>query len=668
MAIPSYHADHWSPGPQMGSDQLSGNPVQDYARHHSPWMHKGVVSDNVNIRQLMEFGEMLWKFDPTYQQAVRRAISYFLTRLEFFDPSYVAKLKDEDINSYREVFDTRIRIKELLMEVCINFCVHGNAMLSLFPPIERWCQCTNCKIIHPAHILMSPDNKEFKFKYYPKGVRFEATCQRCNTRGTWHVFNRKGNFRKRIMVQVWNPKEFLLHFDPFTDRRIYTWIIPSWFRNRVQDSDPLLLNSMPMTLLQAIGEDKPYRFNEDTILHLREPSPVGIRTGGWGVPPSIYGYGLSRYVFSLRKMNEVLASDYMIPLRIFSPAQGPKQQDYSVMDIGSTYDMFDWNTHARRIMANHRKDPASIHTMPCPVEYQVLGGEGKDLVPGELLIQGEDMQLNAMGFPTQMYRGDLTVQAAPMAARLFEAHWHQIPSTCNTVLEWLVSKLTPELGWKACGVRLEPPKIVDNMDHLLLLMQLYQGGDVAKSTLLRKLDIDKTEETRKQLDEAATEAKLEAEYQQDIDKHVSGSMALQQAVEQMRMAMDPAAQQQQMAAMGGGMGGGMPGGGGMMGGGMGGSGDPVAEIMAKIEQYGGPNTPTTPQNMTALAQEAAAIFVSLPEMQKRQKLREVESVNPTMYSLITKEMTNLHDNRKRDAVAQMDQQQGGAPPGAAPPM
>ena len=657
MAIPSYHSNAWDSGPQQGSDQLSGNPVQDYARFNNPWMSKSIVSENVNMRQLMDFGEFLWKFDPTYQQATRRVVSYFLTKLDFFDPSSGGKIKDEDINSYKEFFETRLKIKEFLMDCCLNFCVYGNLMLSMFPPIERWCQCPKCKIIHPASVILSPENPEFKFKYHPKGVRFEATCQQCNTRGDWHVFSKKADFRENVKIQIWNPKEFLLHYDPFTNQSTYTWIISSWIKARVQDGDIKLLQSMPMTLLQAIGEDKPYRFNEGTILHLREPSPVGIRTGGWGVPPSVYSYGLSRQSFALRKMNETLASDYMIPVRVISPAQGPKPQDHEIMDIGSTVDMFDWNTHVRNMWARQRRDPASIHTMPFPVEYQVLGGEGKDLVPGEILIQAEDMQLNAMGYPVQMYRGDLTIQAAPMAARLFEAHWQHIPNTCNAILEWITSKATPELGWKACGVRLEPPKIVDNMDQLMLLMQLYQGGDVAKSTLLRKLELDKTEETRKQMDEAAMEAKLEAEYQQDIDKYVSGSTALQQAVEQMRMAMNPAAQQ----AAAGGM---PPGGGGMAGGapaGMpGASGDPVAEILAKIEQYGSPNTPIKPTDMTALAQEAAAIFIGLPEMQKRQKLREVEAINPTMKDLITAEMGKARKSQQVDIISQA-QQQGGMP-------
>ena len=41
---------------------------------------------------------------PTFQQAIKRVIGYFLTDLEFFDPTHKAELKEEDIISYRITF------------------------------------------------------------------------------------------------------------------------------------------------------------------------------------------------------------------------------------------------------------------------------------------------------------------------------------------------------------------------------------------------------------------------------------------------------------------------------------------------------------------------------------------------------------------------------------
>jgi hypothetical protein len=232
-----------------------------------------------------------------------------------------------------------------------------------------------------------------------------------------------------------------------------------------------------------------------------------------------------------------------------------------------------------------------------------------------------------------------------------ESHWQSIPDMMNTILAWMVLQVTPELGWKPCGVRIQPSKFADNMEQLMLLLQMVESGAVAQSTVLGKLGLDKSEEARKQVDEAMFMAELEAKQQQEIDKLMAGSSALQQAVDAQRMAMDPAAQQGAAPSVGGSPGGAVPP-----------AADPVAEIMARIERFGSPDTPTTSQEMIAVAQEAAAIFINLPEIEKRQKLREIESKNKTMKELITSMMTETRENQNKQFIAQGQQMMSGTMP------
>jgi len=139
---------------------------------------------------------------------------------------------------------------------------------------------------------------------------------------------------------------------------------------------------------------------------------------------------------------------------------------------------------------------------------------------------------------------------------------------------------------------------------------------------------------------------MEAKINPEMDKIVSGNTALQQAVEQQRA----------MMAGGGAQGGAMPAGQPPA--------DPTAQIMARIEAFGNPQVPTSPVEMQQVAQEAAAIFAFMPEVEKRAKLREVEQINPVMANLIRKEMDEVHKQKNRDFIAQGEaaMQQGGTPP------
>jgi len=157
---------------------------------------------------MFDFARFLWKHDPTFQQAIKRVIGYFLTDVEYYDPTHRAELKEEDIVSYRQVLEEQLNIKFALHQILQNYCLYGNVILSLLPPMERRLMCPNakCRLIHPLAVVTSAENRGmFNFKYHAKGVRFEATCPTCNARGDWEAFDVPANYRKNVCLTIYNP-------------------------------------------------------------------------------------------------------------------------------------------------------------------------------------------------------------------------------------------------------------------------------------------------------------------------------------------------------------------------------------------------------------------------------------------------------------------------------
>ena len=651
----SYHYhDAWAAGPQENStDAENISPSKFFAQFDSPWKSYNTQSQSSSLRiqHAIKFAHFLWKYDPTYQQAIQRVVSYFLTDIEFFDPTYQGTLKDEDIRGYRELLENQLNLKHVLQQLLLNYCVYGNVIVSLLPPLRRMLQCPSCAMIHPIGVITSPENKVFNFKYHVSSVRFEATCSVCGKRSFWRVSDVKDDFHRNARVSIYDLRHFIIQCDPFTDKRVYTWYIPPWIKRSIEQNDSLTLASAPMSILQAISKDKCYTFNSDTVLHLREPDLVGMQTGGWGIPQAMYCYGASRYMFNLRKMNEILTEDYLLPLRLISPRQ--EKMANPAVGIGPSHDLADFNRHVRAAVSGHRKDPGVISTIPFPIEYQVAGTPGNELVSHELLLQGEDMQLNAIGVPPQLYRGDLNLQTAPMAARLFESHWQHMVEAANTFLRWVSRKVADELGWKPLGLRLARPKIADNMDQLMLMMQLMPQGKISDQSVLQRLGLEAAEERRRRTDDEIQEIERDLEVQTEADKRVAGTSAMRQAVDEQR-AMASGGGQMPQAGAPPAEGSAVPP-----------AADPVAEIMARIEAFGNPDTPAPITEQYQVAQEAAAIFAFLPEVEKRAKLREVDHINKPLADLIRSQMDEVHAQHKQQAQAhgeQMMQQQGGAPP------
>jgi len=297
---------------------------------------------SIRVQQVSKFAHFLWKHDPLFQQAIHKIISYFLTELEYYDPTYQGELEDEDIRGYREVLEKQLNLKAVLHQVLLNFCVYGNVIVGLLPPLRRTLQCPSCGIIHPIGVLTAPENTAFKFKYHVRNVQFEATCSVCNSRGSWRVHDVKDDFIRQARISLYDMRQFTIQCDPFTDKRVYTWQIPAWIKRNITNGDGLTLESAPMSVLRAISKDKSYTFNSNVLLHLREPDLVGMQTGGWGVAQALYCYGTSRYNFGLRKMNEVLTCDYLAPLRVMSPAQAKNTgQTIGTNNVAMINDMAD---------------------------------------------------------------------------------------------------------------------------------------------------------------------------------------------------------------------------------------------------------------------------------------------------------------------------------------
>jgi hypothetical protein len=130
----------------------------------------------------------------------------------------------------------------------------------------------------------------------------------------------------------------------------------------------------------------------------------------------------------------------------------------------------------RAMLRQRRRNPTEWFSLPFPIPYQVLGGEAKALAPVELLDQGISMLLNAIGVPFELYKGNLSVQAAPAALRLFETSWTHLVHGLNEFLQELVDQVSLALNWESVPVKLLSPKITDDINDQMAKLQLHRLG------------------------------------------------------------------------------------------------------------------------------------------------------------------------------------------------
>jgi len=612
-------------------------------RFPNPFMDVASLSMPDNNRSALDWCEFIWNHMGTYRAAVRRVNSYFLTEVDIssFDP--MDPISDDEKEKYKTFFEEQLDVMLFVLWMLDDRSCYGNAFGSVIVPFRRMLMCRNnhCGTQFPLREVV--ENKSaFNFDF--SNYDFKATCPKCGHRGIWDVEDRPDKDEGRLKLKRWNPKEIEILHDFYSDECQYIWRIPEEYKKELATGNLYALERAPKEVLKAVKNNWVFRFAPDSIFHMREPVLAGQRTRGWGISRTILNYRQIYYVQVLRRYNEAIALDYVIPFRLITPDMRQGSGQGGIVDPMLTTDMSDFMGQTRAMLKRRRHDPAGWHTMPYPVKYQVLGGDAQALAPRDLLDQGIETLLNETGVPVEMYKGSLTLQTAPVAMRLFEANWHHLVHDMNMFLGWLVRQISQVLSWESVKASMTPVNYVDDMNRQMALLQLMMGQTISSTTGLRNLGIDWKAEQRQLAEEARFSAEQQSEVQEEMEQSAFG--------QQMAKGAPPGG-----APAG-------PGGAPAQGGAPAPGGDPAAGgappgPVTGLLQSMSPNTPVTPQDMLAEAESLSQQLLGLPSGQRDSELRALKQKNEVLHSLVKAKMTNIRSQARSAGQSMILSQQFG---------
>ena len=593
-----------------------------------------------NMRDALRWCEYIFMSNGMYRQACDRIVSYFITEIE------VQGDDKEEKQKFTDFLNDTLGIKNLLHTVGMDYLCYGNSFTSMLVPIRRYLYCPKCKLELPLRKIFN--EPVFAFKW--SGFEFNAKCPKCKYSGKWMHNDRRSTEQEDLRIRRWSPHEMEILWDPLTDDVSHVWKIPADYRKLLNEGNLYHLERANWEILEAVKNQQDLRFDNDVVYHMKEEALGGVRNRGWGISRVLSNFRQAWYVQVLHRYNEAIALDYVIPFRVLTPMPRGGVGEFS--DPALNIDLGGFSSRVQSMIRKRRRDPAGWHTLPFPVQYQALGGDATQLAPQELMEQGMDTLLTSVGIPVELYKGSLSVQAAPAALRLFESSWTHLAHNMNRFLQSIVDKTAEIMSWEPVKVKLARVTHADDLNRQMAKLQLMMGQQVSQTTGMKSVGLDFEEETRRKLEEEQFLAEETAEMQE----------RMQQAAAMDEMAPPPQA---------GGMGGGMMG--GAMGGGMGmppgappagGAPPPASAGGAAAQQFAMAqptqmNKPTTPEEMVAQAQTIAQQMMALPSSQRRSELITLKRADPTMHSLVTSAMDEIRQQARSMGQQQQLQQQFG---------
>lgn len=609
------------------------------ASYPNPWFDMASLSVPSNMRSVLQWSEYVYSVFGTYRMAMERILSYFLTEID------IKSTSDVENDKWKNFLNNTVGAMTALKSALNDRMCYGNSFLSLLVPTQRWLICPRCAYSGTLEEIYN--NNVFKFQW--SLPNFIATCPQCKVgsgyRGKWVVDDRERDSETEITVKRWNPHEIEILHDPLTDDVRYLWRIPEDYKKLVRDGHLFHLERVTKQVLEAIRTNTMFRFHKDVVFHMKEPTLAGIVNRGWGLPRILYNFRQIWYVQVLRRFNEAIALDYVVPFRVITPAPaqgtsgkgGGLQTDPLLMMNGS-----DFRQQARQMINRHRRDPGALQILGFPVNFQMFGADANKLAPRDLLDQGMETLLNDAGTPVELYNGSLQLQSAPVALRLFESTWRHLVYDANMFLQWLVRQVAQLLSWESVQAELKRVTIADNIEEKMIAAQMMMQNQLSGTTVYPMLGFNWKQEQNNLSQEAQYQAKLQSRTTEEMEQD-----GFAQQIAKGQMGGDPSQGGQAGAQPGGAPPGGAAGGAPMQG--------PVTAYLAST----GPNVPQTPSDMLAVADSIAQQLMGLPETMKDSELRRLSQANPVLHSIVKKRMEQMREESRKSAGMSQQPPPGG---------
>lgn len=607
-----------------------------------PFMDVSSLAVPGTMRNALYWCEYVFSIFGTYRMAMERIISYFLTDVD------CKNVSEDEKEKWLKFLNDTVDIMTVLQNALRDRMCYGNAFLSVLVPFKRFLGCPKCG----GHWALKEVYNHRAFGFQWQMPDFVATCPHCKVgsgyRGKFRVDDKPDDEERKIKVKRWNPHEIEILNDYYSHENAYLWRIPEDYKRQVRQGNLFHLERIPKEVLKAVHLNQVYRFNEDTIYHMHEPTLSGVLNRGWGIPRIFSNFRQIWLVQVLRRFNEAIALDYIIPFRLITPMPRPGSGGGAGGGMGNDplmmYNGGDFRGQIMSMIRRRRRDPASWQVLPFPVQYQMLGAEANQLAPRDLLDQAQETLLNDAGTPVELYKGSLQLQTAPVALRLFESTWHHLVHDANALLQWVARQVAQILSWEAVELNLKRVTIADDMQKQMAMLQLFMSQQLSGTTALSAMGQDWLQEQKQLAEEARQQSEIQQRTQEEMQ---AAGFAQQMAKGQQAQGGDP--------SQGGGAGGGGGGGAAAQ------QGMPAAGPVDQYMQSMSPNVPQTPQDMLSVADSIAQQLLGQPEGVKDSQLRKLQQGNKVLHGLVKERLDQLRRDTKNSAgnAAMAQIQQGG---------
>ena len=401
---------------------------------------------------------------------------------------------------WTDYFQDHLRYRGFQIECGLDYHTYGNAMIGMGFPFKKYLFCGGCEFREQANKI----RPYWVFTNYA----FRLTCPKCGHVGdakTQDFYFRNASGIKTIR---WNPEDIEITYNDLSGEYTYFYTIPAVLRNDVIVGRKEIVEGIPQVFIQALKEQKGIIFSKENFFHLRRPT-LATQDRGWGIPLLLPVLKDTFYLQLMKKANEAILLEHIVPLRVLFPQAGS-----GTSDPYTTINLVDWRDHVAQEIARWRYDANYIPILPLPIGQETIGGDGKALLLGQEIQQWSEQIMVGMGVPREFLMGGMSYAGTNVSMRMLENAFIGYLIRQRSLMRFVMKQVASFMDWPEVKLDFKPFKMADDIQRKAYEFQLNQAQKISDTTLLASSDYSQEEENAIMIKETA--ARLEASKKQQI--------------------------------------------------------------------------------------------------------------------------------------------------------
>ena len=465
-----------------GDGNVSVSFSRGSIRYDSPFLDMTSTFIPRTIKGILKFIAAYVVSDGLLSQCITKMSEYPITSLIYGDDEKPKMKDDKTTEKWKNILENSMNILKTLKQSGMDYHAYGNSIVSINYPFKRMLLCPKCKKYYTT------DGLKVKFEAF----KFKAECpdKKCGYIGVMEAKDVNTKEISKLGLVHWDLLYIDIKYNSITGDHFYYYTIPPDLQFAIRRGDMDIVNGTRLEIIRAVENRKQLKLMADNVFHLKRSGPQYIVPAerGWGIPAVMAVLKDIFHTKVLKKGNEMIAFDHIVPLRLLSPMP--------VGDVSphATISLSDWRSKIEQEIRRWRSDPNYISIVPIPLNITNFSGDARMLMISPEIRDTENTIITGMGIIPEIIRGGASWSGSNVSLRVVENTFINHRNDMHLLLRFIMKNVAKFMNMPEIKLKMADFKMADDLEKKRIMIQsaMQPSGEtlISKPTVQKELDLD----------------------------------------------------------------------------------------------------------------------------------------------------------------------------------